>query len=1034
MGRVVSMAARRRGNREELRRIAREFFSAEGLAAGSSAPQSGQGEIEGSGGKTEQVALSKFLSLVWSYEGFAEAKAFAVVSMSEAGISVRFWVVDPTAKSIKRTKNITVVPDFRGLYVDVENYVLGIRDTLRGNGGHLYFQVLPLSRAPERGRGTEADVAIGRVLYADLDYKSYVESPAFEGCKEGEDHALECYYRDGDKWVHVQRPPLGRVLGETREKLGLEPDIVVDSGTGYHLYFLLCSAVPAKELKSVETIVVERLGADPQSKDLARILRVPSSYNPRVNREVKVIYLKSSPPFCREFEEVKGALASKNAREMPTREVIGEEGRGEEEGESRTPTSPEELRELDATTIAKLVEKLRILYTPGHRNNLCLSISGWFAKSGISPVSAARVIKGLYEAVGDSDPLKSRIETIAYSYKKAGISVTPFADKIEAETGVRIKEPSVAPENIVGIKGIEEIAKEILGEEQGERLVTELMSILGVSSSPGGDIVMMMLNYASNIYALANTRRGVVVRARRVVDEQTQEERLVYMERVAIGAPIDLEVYESPLGGPTKLKVIWKTSTRTNPIIIGPALKDEIVESLIVEGLVTNRALAYDVISAVFEAMILSGKAKRKIEVGASGFFYVNGKFVGESVNLPDGSQLKEALEFLEELATKWYTHMQDKFALTLKWTLVAPFSYIIKQRGKWIPWLFLYGASGTGKTTLAELAINIWNEGPEFIKTGANVDTAARLAYVVSSTTLPIVINEPGNMLRDEMLDMLKDGIEKPIIRGKFVKGRYVEYPALAPLIITSNRQVPQDDALLRRLIVLRFTYSEKVSKEKAAAFETLVKPRAKVLAHLGAFAYSVVKNDPSLLDKPWQELAVEILKRAYEACGMEMPAWWLAEPEEHEDVYEDMREQVRIFLVEKINEAYTRHVGKTEIVLESGKSVATERGYESFDTRLRAVLSGSFIPWMLEHGGEVIITSGFLKEIVDYVGDIGGLKSFAELLGWEYKNVKVKGRVVKAIVTTYMRLLEFLGFEPTHEQADDEPGKKKNESTLEI
>ncbi|MEM1831299.1 MAG: hypothetical protein QXJ97_07210 [Desulfurococcaceae archaeon] len=78
---------------------------------------------------------------------------------------------------------------------------------------------------------------IGRWLWIDLDYKEPVDEPSFEGCKELEDHALECYYQEGDKWIHVKRPPLSQVLEDVKNKLGLEPYYVVDSGAGYHLYF-----------------------------------------------------------------------------------------------------------------------------------------------------------------------------------------------------------------------------------------------------------------------------------------------------------------------------------------------------------------------------------------------------------------------------------------------------------------------------------------------------------------------------------------------------------------------------------------------------------------------------------------------------------------------------------------------------------------------------------------------------------------------------------------------------------------------------
>ncbi|MGC9178574.1 MAG: hypothetical protein ACP5G6_09265, partial [Conexivisphaera sp.] len=65
-------------------------------------------------------------------------------------------------------------------------------------GAHVLYGVLPLSRRPERGRGSAEDVAVAGWLFADLDYKdpTTVDAPPFEGCHEGDSGKLECYYNE----------------------------------------------------------------------------------------------------------------------------------------------------------------------------------------------------------------------------------------------------------------------------------------------------------------------------------------------------------------------------------------------------------------------------------------------------------------------------------------------------------------------------------------------------------------------------------------------------------------------------------------------------------------------------------------------------------------------------------------------------------------------------------------------------------------------------------------------------------------------
>ncbi|MEM4744189.1 MAG: hypothetical protein QXX52_04360, partial [Ignisphaera sp.] len=146
------------------------------------------------------------------------------------------------------------------------------------------FQVLPLARKPEKGRGSARDVKVGRWLWIDYDYKETVDKAEFNGCRELEDYALECYYTDSGKVIHVKRPPLKQVLEDVKNKIGVEPTLVVDSGAGYHLYFRLSQEIDATTLKRLESWLVDKLGGDPQSKDLARILRLPGSINPRTQR------------------------------------------------------------------------------------------------------------------------------------------------------------------------------------------------------------------------------------------------------------------------------------------------------------------------------------------------------------------------------------------------------------------------------------------------------------------------------------------------------------------------------------------------------------------------------------------------------------------------------------------------------------------------------------------------------------------------------------------------------------------------------
>jgi DNA-directed RNA polymerase subunit RPC12/RpoP len=656
------------------------------------------------------------------------------------------------------------------------------------------------------------------------------------------------------------------------------------------------------------------------------------------------------------------------------------------------------LRELSDSDILRIKDLLKPAYEPGARQFIWLYLSGWSAKAGVAPTSVAKILKILYEETGDTDPIKTRASAIVYSYKKAGIDLTPYAEQLKQVLGIDNiygLEREISEKEVKGKTGLQEILEQSLGEEKALEVIRQIEDIFG-AASPFKDSVFEILDYEKQLYAVANLRKLVVVRAKRDSD------RIIYKERVFIGAPTEVTVYINPIGGITKYQVKWETTTRPKPLIIGPALIEEIVDRLKVEGLVTNRRLAEDVLTAIIEGFIRKRKAEIRNEIDATGFFMTDGKLIASSyrVEEPSKEELREALVLLNELA-KWYAHAVERFAAIVKWGVIAPFIYIYKQRGKWIKWLYLYGASGTGKTTLAEIILSIWGLGTEHMKTGANIDTVARLGQVLSTSTFPVVINEPGNALsKEDIIEMIKNAIEKTVSRGKFYKGSYIEIPALAPLIFTSNKYVPQDDALLRRLIVITFSYGERLAPERINEFNTKVKPRLVQLQAIGKFVASYVMQNS--LEDDYEKLVEKILEQAYRVADLEIPEWIYMTYAEEFDIYEHTKEVIRSFFLEKINEAYQRFM----------KSISMA----TVEERVRAVLVEKVLPWLLlkpvenNENEKILITSSILPELWKHVGESWDLKGLAELLGWSYKNVKIGNRVLKTIVVDLKTFINFL------------------------
>ena len=666
------------------------------------------------------------------------------------------------------------------------------------------------------------------------------------------------------------------------------------------------------------------------------------------------------------------------------------------------------LRELTDSEIIKVKDRLKPAYRQGNRQHIWLFLSGWAAKAGISPLSVARILKMLYEETGDTDPLRTRASSIVYTYKKAGIDLEPYASGFEELFGVSPYglEKEISEEEVKGKTGLQEVLESTLKEEEALSIIEEIEEVFK-AASPFRDYVFMILDGKRKIYAIADLRKLVVVRARK------EDGKFTYMEHVFTGAPTSVVIIENPIDNSVKYRVVWETSDSDKPLVL-EGTPPEILGELRGRSLVLNKALAEDILNAILGAYRISGRAERRREVEARGFFIVEGKLVPVNVEVkqPSVEELREALLLLNELAEKWFNHVIDKFARHIKWSLVAPFSYAYKQLGRWIKWRYIYGVSHTGKTTLGEITLRIWGLGPEYMKSGTQIDTVPRLGEVISKSTFPIVVNEPGGALsKEEIKEMLKSAIESPVARGVIRQGVYKLVPALAPIVFTTNKHQLRDDALLRRLEVEVFTYGERIKGDNARVFEKTVKPRLVKLRALGDFTAFYVLNNG--LPENYEELATKILEEAYRQAGLTPPEWIHEKREEESDFYEEIKETIRGFLAERINEEYNRYVGR--VVVETSSGVEHyDRSDLGLEERVRVVLDKQLIPWLFRSGDYVVFTPAFAKELAGVIGDIGGLKSIAELLGWEYKKKHTfrRGKTTTSYNIVRVPLEDFLDF----------------------
>ena len=537
-----------------------------------------------------------------------------------------------------------------------------------------------------------------------------------------------------------------------------------------------------------------------------------------------------------------------------------------------------------------------------------------------------------------------------------------------------------------------------------------------------------------------DTNIKVNFKTKRVYQEkviQTKKGRDTKDTPVIEAVPYELIVYDSPLlDQPRTFKIIWTSNvTSRNFVTAGEstgATIQEIEQYLINAGFSHSPRLVSGALSCMINTMISKNMATIKTDIDNPGFYYntTTDKItaVKRIVAIPSSEEMAKATKVLHEL-TYFFKDELETLATVFKWGLVAEFSYAMKQAGKWLPWLYLKGSAGSGKTTMGKVILYIWSvPTPENNIGGSSFDTVARLGAKISQSCDPILVNEPAAVFnRNSTKEMVKVSVESTVGRSKY-RGSYMGgIPAFSPVIFTANQYLPEDDALIRRLYVLSFSYNQRKSEAQKKNFEDKFHINTPVISSLtnlkyyGQFAAYTICNDPGLLLDDWQVTADTIVSKFYDTMGVDVPEWlnlW-SESESLDDLDDTQREDIRNFFVSEFNQArkkintYDTYGNKTNSTLDVEE--ATTSG--DFTEINWSIVNNRMLPWAIpktsKNGTKYIcMTQGLRKAIGSQLDFCSDLKSIGELLGWQYQAVQLgdEKRIMKVLKVKFDDFMNFL------------------------
>jgi hypothetical protein len=510
-------------------------------------------------------------------------------------------------------------------------------------------------------------------------------------------------------------------------------------------------------------------------------------------------------------------------------------------------------------------------------------------------------------------------------------------------------------------------------------------------------------------------------------------------------SPIKVVINENLMTDSRTYSITFQTLKGKKPFTITGTIS-EIIEILDKNGKILKKPEATDALTAIIRKYETSDMAEILEGITQPGYYWIDGKIRGYGINQRldfDPTNIEEdrraALECIEALeGLQLRSKKKVAFPTALKWTILAPFSFITKTRTRsiddWLPWLYFYDTTDTGKTTLiSNTALSVWGkndkerDGIHFRGPGS-LDSPSKLGITLSQTTYPILADEIGSIFNDGniLLDMVKYAIQSKYVRLKFNENIL----ALGPLALTSNDAPPQDPAYRRRFVAIQFNDHDKWKESEKEDFKHWLSENHILdkLKTLGDFTTSYVSENPEILtysSYTWHEAATKILKAFYASVGKGAPTWidLVAEQNLVLEAGEEKQFELRGFLQQAIMEAYRREVytNPDPATLDNDGKRIKEMSV-SFDQKINYCLENKSVTFLhlvkrnSGHEREIAITSNIRSELQKYdrtksVMTMNALAS--KIPGFESDLRNVGGARVRVICGPYSKFREFLNCE---------------------
>jgi len=567
--------------------------------------------------------------------------------------------------------------------------------------------------------------------------------------------------------------------------------------------------------------------------------------------------------------------------------------------------------------------------------------------------------------------------------------------------------------------------EQLRGEERRQQEVREFdkayvfsMYHDTIKSSLGGNMWTEIHTDPLPKWIVADSKRNLVYKAHEysfpVFDKDSKQDIKSYGfsidDNILKCIPLSVTRHESPidfLNVQTNYTIQFKDTT-SRTFTLARKTITQIMDYLKDNGYVLHGYSATEALSAILTAFREDDKIVIERSVDFEGFYYSDGEIqrsIGLEEQFPPRSKNEcataaDCLNRLSEFYIYNKIDRRDVLATVIKWTIPAPFNFVLKQLiKKYMNALSFSGERDGGKTSLSDTSLSIHGhfedksvtEQSIYDLSAGSANTDAKFGNGVCHTTFPIAISEYGRVEaygRDEKLvETVKNAIERLICRHGRREGKY-DYPflALSPIIINGNPPISKKGEILKRLHVFKYSQEDRHTRDdpRTISYNNFMKERRHELKILGDWTINYIWDNRAelLLSKKYDAYQIMdiVIREFYKFAGVEMPEWltrWITETS-LEELDVDEAGIIRSILFDHIHE---------KLRMNAHLLAMKDEGIIDIETRIAKCLDNDLLSFIRKSndGEEYHIDSSILMLFENRLPDMT-LKRLGEKMGFEY------------------------------------------------